>query len=76
MSSPVIPIHMKIALGIISSITILLQTDLEAELWCHVYGLVFGVQAQQVGDSGPRSPRQWICRERVIELGPNEVSVS
>ena len=32
MSSPIIPIHMKIAQGIISSIAILLQTDLEAEL--------------------------------------------
>ena len=31
-SSPVIPIHMKICLGIICSIAILLQTDLEAEL--------------------------------------------
>ena len=31
-SSPRIPIHMKIALGIISSIAIFLQTDLEAKL--------------------------------------------
>ena len=39
-------------------------------------GSLFGAQAQQVGDSGPRYSRQWICKERVIELGPNEVSVS
>ena len=49
---------------------------------CWVYckmvrvGPLFRAQAQQVGDSSPRSPRQWICRERVTELGPNEVSVS
>ena len=36
----------------------------------------FGAQAQQVGGSGPRSPRQWICREQVTELGLNEVSVN
>ena len=49
---------------------------------CWVYckmvcvGPLFGAQAQQIDDSGPRSPRQWICREWVTELGPNEVSVS
>ena len=41
-----------------------------------IVGPRFGAQAQQVGGSGPRSPKQWICRKRVIELGPNEVNVS
>ena len=39
-------------------------------------GSIFGAKAQQVGDYGPKSPGQWICRERVTELGLNEVSVS
>ena len=41
-----------------------------------VVGLVFRAQAQQVGDSGPKNLIQWICRERVTELGLNEVNVN
>ena len=43
---------------------------------CVCVGAVFGAQAQQVGGSGPKVPRQWICRERVTELGLDEVNVS
>ena len=41
-----------------------------------IVGSVFRAQTLQVGDSGPKNPRQWICRERVTELGLNEVNVS
>lgn len=42
----------------------------------HTVESVFKAQAQQVGDSGPKNPRQWICRERVTELGLNNVNVN
>ena len=42
----------------------------------HIVGAVFGAQAQQVSGSGPKGPRQWICREWVTELGLNEVNVN
>ena len=39
-------------------------------------GAVFGAQAQQASGSGPKVPRQWICREWVTELGLDGVNAS
>ena len=36
---------------------------------------VFGAQAQQAGDSGPKDPQQWIYREWVVGLGLDRVNV-
>ena len=47
----------------------------EKPLW-YIYisvGSWFMVQAQIIWGLGPMSPIQWICREWVKELGPNEL---
>ena len=39
----------------------------------YIVGSRFGAQAQKVWGLGPMSPKQWICREWVKELGPSEL---
>ena len=54
----------------------LMWRNVKAAVLNATVGPRFRAQAQQVGGSGSRSSRQWICRERVTELDPNEVSVT
>ena len=48
---------------------------MEFILWMVIVGLQFEAQAQIIWGLGPMSPIQWICREWVKELSPNEFVV-